>query len=522
MAERGWWVALGFAISVASSEVYAASTAVDPTFDQWLAQVRERGIAQLEDSLSFLPESFRSRYALMFQSRSLHEASFQNPRVLMFGETANLILTFNGAPNQRGYRAMETLEFQPSTSRFIFREVLFPPGGHGTIQVSAPNPEKCLKCHTSAARPIWDSHPAWPGAYGEMYLSALSSIERAELNRFVPSAAAHPRYRHLAGLEAFAEDRNFKPTSADQYSNVERLGPNAELTALLARKNFKSILGELKALPGFKAVRYALLGALDRECGDLRGFFPASAQEAVVGWHDSLVSVAQERNAEQVEFKRLRLSSSEARRTVRLHALTEEDANRFRTVAEAVLGAATDLWTMEMEKGTFDFDASGPAFKELELDLIAELGSDASKVRTLAEMRSVMSHDKYCQWIRTASVRELEGQAIRQRLKAGGGEVRRAGVPALLPKCISCHQNGPGPYIPYADTRALMGELVQRRAPHGKLLDEILFRLSPEAGPMRMPLGINATEADRAELKKYFLELAAEGARFPAPVTNKE
>jgi hypothetical protein len=483
----------------------AEQTETGLSFSRWISEVKSRKLRRIQDALSILPEAYRSHFVLMFKSRSLHESSFQNPRVLMFGEDAHFIVTFNGDPSQRGYRAVETVEFDSVTSKFAFREVLFPEGGPGEVQVSEDNPEKCLKCHTAPARPIWDSHPAWPGAYGEMYLSNLSPLERVEINQFVASASQHPRYRHLSHLSTFAADSTFKPTSQDVYSGVERFGPNADFTSLLAKQNFRSIFSEIQALPGFDSSVYVLLAALEEGCGDLGEFLPASLRSAFFEHFERVRKAAEGRNAEQEVFKRMRLTSPEARQTFRYHPVTQGDAIRFRAVAEALLGVSTSNWTMEMEKETFDFDSAGPSFRLLEGELLKRTGGDRSRLEQLSEVRKVSSSEKYCRALRELSVASLASTGPELRLPKVrlAQDQANAGRPVLLTKCISCHQNGPGPHIPFSDEAAFRSQLKDRIAPHGKLLDEVLYRLSPEAGPSRMPLGLNPSEADRQELLRY-------------------
>src|SRR5690349_15808778 len=75
--------------------------------------------------LAALPAPQRTRYALMFESRSLQGATPENPRVILFGPDARFILTFNGSPAQRGFRVVETMEFDDGEKEFRLRELVF-------------------------------------------------------------------------------------------------------------------------------------------------------------------------------------------------------------------------------------------------------------------------------------------------------------------------------------------------------------------------------------------------------------
>src|SRR5262249_19298254 len=146
----------------------------------------------------------RSHYVLMFRSRSLHGSSFAHPRAILFDPEARFVVSFNGDAGQAGFTALETMEFDDSDKSFKFREITFPsfapyfapraealgaskgkPGAgaqgaakgepsearsaNGGVNISHPNPPRCLRCHGEPARPVWDTHPEWPGAYGERY-----------------------------------------------------------------------------------------------------------------------------------------------------------------------------------------------------------------------------------------------------------------------------------------------------------------------------------------------------------------
>jgi cytochrome c553 len=82
------------------------------------------------------------------------------------------------------------------------------------------------------------------------------------------------------------------------------------------------------------------------------------------------------------------------------------------------------------------------------------------------------------------------------------------GPPAVLKVCVSCHETGVAPPIPFSDPRLLAQQLRGRAAPHGTLYDELRFRLSADAGAHRMPLGLNLADAERQALGAYFAALA--------------
>ena len=120
-------------------------------------------------------------HTLMYDSRSLQGASFEEPRAIVFGPTADFIFTFNGNAHQRGGATIETAEFNSETKQFQFREILFNKENveetdilkeeeieiqTENVRISKANPGKCTLCHTTHAIPIFDTYFLWPGAYG--------------------------------------------------------------------------------------------------------------------------------------------------------------------------------------------------------------------------------------------------------------------------------------------------------------------------------------------------------------------
>jgi mono/diheme cytochrome c family protein len=80
-------------------------------------------------------------------------------------------------------------------------------------------------------------------------------------------------------------------------------------------------------------------------------------------------------------------------------------------------------------------------------------------------------------------------------------------APTLLERCAGCHERGVAPPIPFGHPEELARQLALPAGSHGSLLDEIRFRLQPEAGAGRMPLVFNPPEQDRADLASYLMQL---------------
>lgn len=57
--------------------------------------IKAQNIKSVDRLLGVLPEKFRQRHMLMFDSPSLQNATYQNPRVLLIFPRARFVMTFN-------------------------------------------------------------------------------------------------------------------------------------------------------------------------------------------------------------------------------------------------------------------------------------------------------------------------------------------------------------------------------------------------------------------------------------------
>jgi hypothetical protein len=481
-------------------------------FDSLRQLIRAGNIGTIEQLLAALPATERSHYTLVFESRSLQGASLKSPRAILFGPDARLILTFNGDPAQRGYRTLETMEFDATSQEFRLRELEFAAGG-GAPVVSAVNPERCARCHGTPARPVWDTFPLWPGAYGERYRSHLSARERSGLASFLAAQPTHPRYRQLLYTERYADAQTFRPSAVSLYSGSVQEPPNAELTLALTRLQSQAITRQLEQQPAFAAYRYALLGMADEACGALAEFYPEALWRAQREGFARFATDTVAANARQAQLKALRAGAA-ARAQVSNAALLQ-----LRFVAESALGVQTRDWTLALEKGTYDFSLPPLAPQPLREALLRELESDDPSLRELSDTSTSADGDRYCSYLRRRSRAALTPAATGAPLltdasraaaaPAASADPAAAAAPPSLQLCIACHESGVAPPLPFSDAAQLARQLHTRGTPHGALLDEIRFRLSAAAGAQRMPLGLNLSDADRASLERYFAALAS-------------
>jgi hypothetical protein len=247
-----WLAILGVGRAVGASEPSF-------TYEDVAGLIQQRNLTSLEQLLPLLPESLRSSFTLMYDSRSLQAADARNPRAILFGKDASLVLAFNGDGAQRGFDDLEVIQYRPASRSFEMRRIQFPSprNGFDKVQFSAANPPLCLGCHGRDPRPNWERYPVWPGAYGSED-DELTPGEEASYRAFRKQQPAHPRYRelHARGPQ---DDPELNPYRRSLLDRMFR--PNLKLTKLVARLNAFRLarLLEQQPLPVQRSIEAILL-----------------------------------------------------------------------------------------------------------------------------------------------------------------------------------------------------------------------------------------------------------------------
>ena len=331
-------------------------------------------IRSVPELLATLPESLRARYVLLFETRSPQGASYEAPRAILFSDDAREVVAFGG-----GSDSVDLMTFDDTSTSFVLREVTFPVlAGQPRMVVSEANPARCRACHGTPAGPIWDTYPLWPGAYGESDRLPPPEEERQGLARFSSQREAHPRYRYLPVHRTTAADE-----AERRYLGQAAVAANAELGELLGGLSARVIAAELRAAPGFERHRYDALAALVPLCRERGG-----ARERPD--YAAFVDATWRANAVQAAYKQARAHLPPG---TALPSVPDDTAmTRLRYVAERDLGVSTAGWTLALEKGTFDYEASRRPAGSLARRLFQELvGADDRLPRPLLERRR---HDR--------------------------------------------------------------------------------------------------------------------------------
>lgn len=366
------------------------------------------------------------------------------------------------------------------------------------MSFSQANPATCLKCHTEPARPIWDSHPIWPGAYGQIYHTPLSNSEELGLKEFLAAQPTHPRYRYLTNIEYIANRETYFPRALNKYEGKDQnLPPNAALGVLLGHLNFEMIAKQVATAKDFSNYQYTLLAALDSDCGDIDNYVPPALRP---GLQEKLKNFAAEAEAKNTEADKLKLARLADSKNFSLAKEDRVDLNNFRFFVENGLGLSTENWTVALEKRSYDFSAPKIDSKDLERVLLPYVIQHDSELRHALSLRSVGSSEHFCGILKKKSnLSKMEFHPLENKISNS-----KNSPPILLKKCANCHQGAVAYKIPFDNPAELVNFKADFALPRGSLQKEILYRLSIQAGADNMPRGLTITADERRSLEEYF------------------
>lgn len=217
----------------------ALAAAHAPAFAFGIDDLRTLIQAEKPDSvakvIALLPREYKESYTLGYDSQSLQGSSYDNPRAILFGDTAQFIVTFNGDPAQAYYNAIEAMQYREDSESFEMYSIEVSAEG---ARVSSPDPPICASCHGSPPHPIWSSYEYgdsetrhWPGFYGSAHDAPVRvPEEKRAFERFRDRAATHPRYSQLV-----LSDPGAPWFPYGEGPGQHRLRPNDRLGNLLAR-----------------------------------------------------------------------------------------------------------------------------------------------------------------------------------------------------------------------------------------------------------------------------------------------
>ncbi len=229
-----------------------------------------------------LPAEYRQHFTLVHRSYSLQRGTPMSPRVIMFGPSAQVIMTFNDE-KMAGGKSIEVIEWKAKEKRWNFLELTF--NQENKIQVEE-NPNKCVMCHSGtpkaidisqashykkALKPIFPQYPFWPGFYGSVndivavdapgskdtvmrsmaptmaHIKSLTFSDTEELFRLRKMLDENPKYEDVIKNEMEVHAKYFKPFM-DSIKGRERYRHLMTLKDLYLNKK-ESVPEHLKSAP---------------------------------------------------------------------------------------------------------------------------------------------------------------------------------------------------------------------------------------------------------------------------------
>lgn len=437
-------------------------------------------------------------YLLAYRSRSLQEATPENPRAILFHPSADFAAAFNGHPSQKGYNQMELYRFNYQQNKFEFYELSFLE--NQKPRLSEANPRKCLDCHQSLGRtdvdprPNWEPYFMWPGFYGSAGDRTFKSIdhlfpsmkekmdpvrdavmlqeiplEEERYSRFQELRANHPRYKLL---ESF---------------NKELAAQEAEIYGSHARADLKTLMYTQRVAQ----INFRRVSRLIKEDQELFEYI----KDALV------VSLSCSAGALPEDFTRWLYENSSLQKNG-FYPSNLDLGDRIKLIFEPFY-FDTDDWSMDFKTNAqfaFSNRFGTPGTPDVELFSVLG-GSDMGRI----DCRSVKSSEPMKKYSDLKMARRI--QQRRLPLKVAIDKFKNT---PLIQRCIGCHvdPNLDTPAIPFDYPLSLKQALKKVGFKRGTLLDEIIYRTGAHAESAdQMPPRGTPTAQQQKELIEYLKSL---------------
>jgi len=456
-----------------------------PDVETWLAELK-----------ASRPDYF-SKYLVAYRSRSLQTSTPTAPRIILFSPQAELLIGFNGDPQERGYKNVETIAFDPATDRFEFHEGDFAPGAKPSL--GKANPRKCLECHQSAARgdvdprPNWEPYDKWPGFYGS--LDDTVSDDDFKIESYLVQKFPNPADRQIVD-EILAEKTNWprfqairtaSPVVNKRYALLDEIQHSIYNDTVTLNTPFTKTLSILSLR------RTARLMTQDKEVFDFAKWNIAAFKRCnSLGLSKESSDFLKTRTPAPLTplFVEGGLSTTHFSDMVAVFFApfginTEDWSTDFKTggrfAFQERFGTPNETWT-EFQQGFDKYFMNDPELKNADCTTL-----QAEALKRFGDVNAVKAF-------------------YEKRLAA----FKPAPVKPLIQRCISCHVENAGvvPPIPFDDPAALKLALAKPGYKHGVLLDEIRYRLGSNATiDQQMPPAGVPTQLQKDDLLKYLSSL---------------
>ena len=269
------WLLLTTCVSVPSQRTPASDYRLNfPRFVELLKTKKVETVAEAIQALRPRYDDHLQFRTAMYVSESIQQATFSEPRVLVFGRDARFVFSFNGGRHNYGGDAIEAYQFDDIEKKFEFYSIVFKKESEALafdqeeiafedqrLVITKANPSLCVGCHGTPALPIWSDDLNWAGAYGSNddllygsfhranyvghgnydYLGKLTyprsqgrwfdlatgvpDLELSGYLSYIKGASGHDRYKHLppqpfeAGFRKFVAGKNEDESATIQAAN---------------------------------------------------------------------------------------------------------------------------------------------------------------------------------------------------------------------------------------------------------------------------------------------------------------
>ncbi len=325
----------------------------------------------VDELLHRLPEAYRGHAVSLYESKSNHLASSENPRLVFYGPDAKLLMAVSSDPADPRYHTVEMIEYVSSKARFEFATVDFakqPPA-------IERNPSSCVRCHRrSDPRPNWEPYDVWPGVYGSVHdRISPDTHEHASFERFIRNIPHNPRLRHL--VSPFFMKQSSWSGKPIYYTVNGHSGSNAVLTHLLNYLNRDRITHRILESKDHEKYKFAILASLI-SCSDPESFLPVSQR---LRHSESYASVLQDTRIKithdferriRKSAKQLGIEEAEVENKADTIGLTDDAIERMAKLRYLLESRKQDPvpvkdWSMSVHQTSYDLNDGGNGLANL-------------------------------------------------------------------------------------------------------------------------------------------------------------
>lgn len=477
------------------------------------ALISSGAVHSIEDLLARLPPNYLKHYTLMYKSRSIQSASFEFPRVIVYGPDAKFMIAFTGDPKEKGFQKLEVIEWDEKEENFAFSEIDF-----SKISITN-NPEKCKDCHHKESRPNWDPYSFWTGAYGSISGGGEDKIKRGTpedlgYQLFLKNQKNKGRYKYLPMLSLAIDGRTQGP---DSYltANGATYDGNAFLTGALNYLNIIRISNSVLKKEGSDKFRYALQ-ALALRCENIDGFFPTHLKKNGKSL-ELLRAETEEISKKEFQTRKKRLQEFNDPYVVNskgpLNFVSGDDREGY-ALEDLVdtrfvmsrMGISLRDWSMAFDEGQFDFSGPGMGFPNFILSLGVKLKKKYPDLPVSCDRLRDLSLNELKNE-RCVSAEEARFKPLGALLKANEVANFALGKDLLEARCAKCHstENAEARYFPFNSQEKLKAALI---GPRGlKLYLRIEERTRPGARYPMPPEGAPLSKKEADSIRIYLHSL---------------